>query len=132
MEFNLKINKETLTTKYCTFKIKEGVLIAIYHQSIKIDLDIAKEIVQIRLNYQGNIILPCIIEITGILSITRDAREYFSNEGCKHISCMGLLSTTTLGKLLGNFYLHFNTPLIPTKFFTEKKELINWLQKKEI
>lgn len=133
MEFNSKINKEILNTKYCSFKIKEGVLMAIYHESIKIDLDIAKEIVQIRLNYQGNIILPCIIEITGILSITRDAREYFaSNEGCENISCMGLLSTTTLGKFLGNFYLHFNTPIIPSKFFTQKKETINWLQKMHI
>lgn len=127
MEFNSQFNKEILTTKHCSFKIRQGVLIAIYH-NIKIDLDIAKEVVQLRLDYQGNITLPCITEITGISFITRDAREYFAKEGSKNISCMGLISNSTLGKLTGNIYLHFNKPLIPTKFFTQKKETIDWLK----
>lgn len=128
MEFNLNVNKEILSTEYCSLKIKQGILMAIYHNDIKIDLDIAKNIVEARLNYQENIILPCLIDITGVVSITREAREYFANEGNKNISCMGIISKTTLGKLIGNFYLHFNTPLIPAKFFNQKKEAIEWLQ----
>jgi hypothetical protein len=70
---------------------------------------------------------PGFIDATGLKSVTREAREYFA--ASKVISRAGMLTGSLISRVLGNFYLAVNKPVIPLKMFTSEAEAIAWLKK---
>ena len=61
-----------------------------------------------------------------------DARAFIaSEEVMKHCSAVAMVSKTLGEKILANFYIKFNNPSKPTKFFSNKEEALNWLKQFE-
>ena len=61
------------------------------------------------------------------LSVSRDARA-FSAEARESCIATAFLITSTANKLIGNFYINFNRPSIPTRIFSTEEKAIEWLQ----
>lgn len=124
------INKPMLVHEHGTIEIKEGVVLAVYKQGIEVNLEIAKQAVQTRLDYQIDVDLPCFVDATGIKSVTREARQYLGKQGSELVTFAGLLSHSPVGRTIGNFYMNITKPTIPTKFFKSEESAIKWLKEK--
>lgn len=109
-------------------EIVDGILIASYTKGLHMDLNKAKEAVQARLDYQGDILIPCCVDTTGIISTTKEAREYLGKEGSKGVAVAGLLSNSPFTRTIGNFYLKVTKPTTPTKLFKTQDKALEWLK----
>lgn len=63
------------------------------------------------------------------LSVSREARSFASqiktDEGR---IAEAFIITSTANKLIGNFYINVNKPLVPTKIFSSEEKALEWLE----
>ncbi len=117
-------------TPYVSLEIKDNILFGIYKKGLKIDIDIAKAIVDARLAYSGGKDYPVLIYNQGVISMDKKARDFLaSKEGTKGIKAAAMMLDSAFSSFLGNFYLSVNKPPMPVRIFTSTKAAINWLQK---
>lgn len=61
--------------------------------------------------------------------ISGDARRAgASEEYTHHVAALALYSTKLHEKIIGSLFLKINKPKLPTKFFDNREEAINWLK----
>ena len=114
-------------SEFIKFWIEEGMLFGSYTKGLNIDIGMAKKIADSRVSYCKGKDYPHILEISGITSTSREAREYFSkDQGTKHMKSLALIVESPLSRTIGNFFLILNKPKIPTKIFTVKAEAAEW------
>jgi hypothetical protein len=107
---------------------KNGIIYC-YFKKNTIDIDIAKEMVKIRLEHFGDKNYPVILFDEDIKTITKEARDYFNtDEASKGISASAIVLKNPLGKILANFIFGLKKPKVPVKFFNDVKEAEKWLE----
>jgi hypothetical protein len=98
----------------------------------EVTVDIARaEIAEMMrfIQQQGDGKLPFLIDIRNIRSITREAREYLASaEASEPLTAVGLLTTSPISRVIGNFFLGLNRPPHPIRMFTSEEEAIAWLR----
>jgi len=94
-----------------------GIVFGIYSPKLVIDINIAKELVDNRLDYtQGNPVYT-LIDFTNVKSVTKEARDYMNSPegGLKGLLGGAFLSNNVVATLFVNLYLRVNSPVIPAK-----------------
>lgn len=110
-------------------ELEDGILFAIW-KSTFVDLEIAQQAVAYRLEATDFIPYPMVIDIKSIKSITKPSRDFLASEkGCQGIIAAAFLIDSSLGRILGNFFIQINKPLKPTKIFTNEIKAKKWLSK---
>jgi hypothetical protein len=72
---------------------------------------------------------PALVDISGLRSISREAREYFAGpETARVESAVALIVKSPLSRAVGNFFLGINRALMPTKLFATDDPAIAWLE----
>jgi hypothetical protein len=72
---------------------------------------------------------PILVDLTGLKSMSRDARKYFSGpETAKVESAAALLVNSPIAKAIGNFFMGLNKGLIPARLFTSEAQALEWLR----
>ena len=72
---------------------------------------------------------PILIDLQGIRSITREARAYYAGpETARVSSACALVVTSPMARVVGNFFMGLNKPLMPTRLFSSETEALSWLQ----
>lgn len=72
--------------------------------------------------------LPLLIDLNQILSITKEARNYFASDDRPPAgSPVALLINSHIGRIIGNLYMNLNRPKKKTRLFTEKTAALKWL-----
>jgi hypothetical protein len=62
--------------------------------------------------------------------ISGDARRAgASEEYTRHVAALALYSNKLHEKIIGSLFLKINKPKLPTKFFDNREDAINWLKK---
>ncbi len=108
---------------------KDGeILCSVYKDQLEIDLDIAKHCVEHRIKFSDSKSYPCLIDMKGVRSATKEAREYMAREGSLYMTAGALITGSALTKMLGNIFLSINQPAIPTKLFTSEVAAREWLK----
>ncbi|MEE9190615.1 MAG: hypothetical protein V3U16_07585 [Candidatus Neomarinimicrobiota bacterium] len=70
-----------------------------------------------------------LIDLGNVKSVTLKARMYLaSNAVSKFCSGAALIAPSLTSKVLGNFFLGLNKPVIPTKLFGSEEEGLKWLR----
>ncbi len=69
-----------------------------------------------------------LVDMTGMRSITKEAREYFGEVEESQIKAVGLVTNSPVSKVFGNFFLRFNKPAIPVRLFSSETQALNWLK----
>lgn len=59
--------------------------------------------------------------------LTKPVREYISGQLPKYIKAMALVSSSSVGKAIGNFFILLSSPPYPTRIFSNQKDAVNWL-----
>jgi hypothetical protein len=105
----------------------------IFHTQVKphaeITLEDAREAMELcRLLCAGKR-YPVLVDLTHCKAITREARAYYAGEeAAKSGVAAALLIGSPLSRVIGNFFMEFNKPLIPTRLFTSEAEALVWLK----
>ena len=118
-----------LDLKTAYFKIHEnGLIIMTIKSGVTLDLeDISFNRNEV-LKVTGSKITVMLIEAEGHILITREAREESAKEEyMKYLNALAIVSDLLAHKLLGNFFIKFNKPAKPTRFFTNKNKATEWL-----
>lgn len=124
------IVKQPIITDYIEMELNEGMLYVKYKDNLKIDLEMARQIVASRLSYIENHVLPTFADTSGIASMDKEARGYFnSSEGEKGISAFAVLVKSAFSTFLANFFIKVNVinPPFPIKMFRTESAAIEWL-----
>jgi hypothetical protein len=78
----------------------------------------------------GNKKAPVLIIGGSFSSLDDQTREFMATEeSLMYSKAEAFLITSLAQKILINFYIKFNKPLVPTHVFTDKDEAIKWLMR---
>lgn len=120
----------TFENNYVSVWIEEGILFSTCKKQLVLDLEIAKKIVEDRIEFTKGIAYPILLDFTNLKSATKEARDYMNDPkgGLNGLLGGAFLTNSVATKVLVNLYLKINRPSIPAKFFTKKEDAINWLK----
>lgn len=72
---------------------------------------------------------PLLIDSRLIKSMSYEARHHFSVRDRETKTCaFGIIISSSVSRVLGNFYLGITKPLVPTRLFENETEAIEWLK----
>lgn len=107
----------------------EDIIIGRFRDGAEVTGDDARENVALcrRMNAGGK--RPVLVDLRAIKSQTAEARAYLAGpEGSAICQAVGLLIGSPVSRVLGNFYLGLNKPVVPTRLFTSEEEAQAWLR----
>jgi hypothetical protein len=124
------VNKNLIDLKHSIVQLRDDAIVQInYGDHIDIDLKEGVEIVDaIGKLTEGKKAL--ILNIGGDgTSATPEARKFSASPaGVKFTKADAFVTTSLAQKILGNFYLNFNKPPVPSQIFDEVDKAIEWLK----
>lgn len=92
----------------------------------------AKENVQVVAKLTGGKRCPLLVDLSGSLGLDHDARAYYgSAEGQATYSALALVGSTPVSRMIANMYFSIqrgHARAMPTKFFSNQREAIEWLR----
>ena len=126
-------NKDPQVTEFCKLWIKDNIIHTEFSQDLYVTFEIANEIVNQRIKYAEGGTYKGIVDITNIRKVDPRARNYWaSEESYSCISKLAIFSHDRFSKILANFWLKFDRPYRPTKFFTNKEHAYQYLAEKSV
>lgn len=106
----------------------DGILELYTHDDHEYTIACVKENVSAFGELTGKQKVPVLIIGGAFTSVTKEAREFMaSNESLIYSKAEAFLVKSLSQKMLVNFYIKFNKPLVPTQSFTVKEKAIEWL-----
>ncbi len=118
----------TVNNEYVAIHIEDGIMHSVYKPDLVINLEIAKLLVRERLKICNKKTYPLFVDVSNLLSIDMEAREYFAGEeATRFISAGAIYSRSPIAKFAGKLFLDVNQPKTPSQIFTNKEEAIAWL-----
>lgn len=118
---------------YAIYQKKDSVLYITFKKQTVLTHDAAEKIVKDRMNFQAYAWYSVICDVSGLASITYDARQYLSIDGSNMLTVVALVSDNTTIYTMGRCYLLYNHPTVPTQIFKNQQEAekyINQITKK--
>lgn len=118
---NLKKLKITL--------LKAGILHIHLKANCEITLKDATEGLEAMKKLSGETKMPVFIDAGDYCSIDKDVRAFSASKESNLYTLADAIAYDNIGqKLVANFYLSTNKPVVPTKIFSSKKEALHWLR----
>jgi hypothetical protein len=114
---------------FITWKDKRGICFTRVKRDAFVQLKDAVENKENVITLFGTETPPILVDLREILSISREAREYFAMKNRKAgVSAIAMIIKSPVSKTIGNLYLRINTPTVPTKLFTSEEKAIEFLK----
>ena len=123
------LNKEIETEFFKSSVLEEGILQNFIKDGVHFNAENAWELKRANMEL-ANGERYCVLLTAGFLAdITKDAREAVSSEKYLMSTKAKALLVTSMGqKIMGNFYLSINKPVMKTAVFSEREKAIEWLR----
>jgi len=116
-----------LETETHLFWEEEGILCFKYKQPV-IDLDVARNGIAIRAKLTQNAQRLVFSDCSLVNNVTSEARIYYASVlTAKTTMALAVLAPNMITKVLAAFFLNFNRPKMPYKFFGTKQKAFQWL-----
>jgi hypothetical protein len=114
----------------CSREIDSDIIIAEFVQNLKVDLEVAKELVTNRHDFTENKAHYVLIDCSNSKQISSSAKAYLQDPegGLKNILGSAFVASNPVAVLIANVFLKTETS-IPSKFFTNKTDAYLWLKK---
>ena len=94
-----------------------------------VDLEIARRCVNLR--FEAIVDRPYLMlsDARSMKKITKEAREYLSGKEARDgVTAVAVLVEKPVGRIILNFFLAINKPLVPTKSFSKEDDAKKWLR----
>ena len=112
----------------------DGLVEFRYKRGAVVDIDAARSLVGAAKELMGDR-QPCggLVIVGDVKKVTRDARQFFSqSEENQQVSThVALVVTSPIARMIGNFMMGLNKPVIPTRMFTDQGQAVAWLKESE-
>lgn len=116
------------TSAYWTWMGKDGVGRTKVKEGAHVTIKEAKENSKAVLSLADHE-FPLLIDSTGIKSITKEGRDYFSmNNRESLVIALGIVVNSPLSRVVGNFFMGLNKPRVDTKLFRTEEAALEWLK----
>ncbi|MBK9191731.1 MAG: hypothetical protein IPM77_09575 [Crocinitomicaceae bacterium] len=123
------LQKEIETVKFKAKMIEPGLIENYIKPGVNIDVADAWEIKKSNMELTNGNSYAVLVVSGHLSSVTKGAREVVASRQFVGKTIAKALLVDSLGhRLVGNFYLTVNKPLITTKIFTDREAAINWLR----
>lgn len=94
----------------------------------EINLEHARENTQTVRTLSGDQVYPILVDIRKIRSISKEARDHFAMRDRKPgVLAIAMLVSSPLSRIIGNFFLGLNQPVVPTRMFTDRDQAERWI-----
>lgn len=114
---------------FTTWRIDEGIIRTEVKPNIEIILGYAIEnslIVNELCHHRKH---PLLIDLKNLKAITPQARAYFSaRDRESDINAFAFLIHSRFQRIVGNIFIQFNKPRVPTRLFNNEEEALVWLR----
>jgi hypothetical protein len=109
--------------------LNNGIMYGKYKHDLVIDIEIAQEMVRDRIKVSAGISRPFLIDVTDLLCVDTDGRNYLAGpDGCELISAGAIYTTNKLLAFVGNAFILLDKPLVPAKVFSNELAALRWLE----
>jgi len=72
---------------------------------------------------------PLLVDARNVKTMAKEARKHFSTNGREtKITSMAIMVTSPLSRVIGNFFMGLNKPLVPARLFDNEDEAVDWLK----
>lgn len=116
-------------TCYYTWMGEDGIARTKVKAGAEVGLEEAKENSVVVNSFFTGTKYPILIDARGITSMTREARNFFTANGrSTNTTAFGIIIDSYVSKVVGNFFLGINKPVVPTKLFSDEHKAIEWLK----
>ncbi|MDH5654630.1 MAG: hypothetical protein OEZ34_01890 [Spirochaetia bacterium] len=108
----------------------EGIIIVSWKRGVDITEEDAKDTMLYAVDHYmpGGKLMPTMVDLTLINSMTRESREYFQNTNTSTSTALALVVSSTLSRVIGNIFLSMNQSGIPLKLFNTRDQALEWLR----
>lgn len=129
MEAGIKLPSSAIESDTAYFwRDDDGVVIIMNKQILVHTVEQARENVRFTKDIGGGKPSALLIDVTQIRSMTREAREVYKQEGStERTMAVALVTSSTTGRILANFFMSFNKPAAPTRVFNDYDSAHAWL-----
>ena len=107
--------------------IIDNIVHCYYNKQDMVDIEKAKMMVKERVAFCEGESRPHLFDISDLKKVSKEARDYFANEGNECVTASAIIVTSPVIKIIANFFIIVNKPKNPTQLFTKRKEAIKWL-----
>ena len=123
------MNERKLSCDLADAVFKDGIL-RINYKGLMADLDEIKAFIS-ALKVEFADVMPVLVvsDITKQKSPKKEVRDYMSAPEVMEMSIAdAVVANSLLSKIVGNLYLSFNKPSVPTKIFSDEVSALKWLE----
>ena len=116
--------------KFYTWIGSDGIARTIVKPHAEIFLQDAKENTATVETFYNGKKFPLLVDIRNIKSISKEAREHFTLKDRESVvTAYAMVLSSSLSRMIGNFFLNFHMPAVPVKLFNHEEEAIVWLRR---
>jgi len=106
----------------------KGIYHIIFSTNVHINIDDLKIDLDAYKLATNDLIPPAMIDLSGVLSITPEGRQFISKEIAKiGIPATALIVKSRMSRLIGSFFIGINKPNFPVKLFHDEHKAVEWL-----
>lgn len=124
----INADESRFSLPYLSMWMEGEILCGEYTKDLHLSLEVAKACVEARLFFSKGKMSVLLVDMRGIKSTTRDARQYMATIGATLVKACALITGSGFNRTLGNIFLTIDKPAVPTKLFTDKEKAKAWLQ----
>jgi hypothetical protein len=112
----------------CSNGRTNDIVIMEFRNNLVVDLDIAKKIVDYRLQFAQNKNHFLVIDFSNVKQVNPEAKQFMKNPdgGLKNILGAAFIASNPVSTLIANVFLKIPKNF-PTRFFSSKEEAFDWI-----
>jgi hypothetical protein len=116
-------------TKEAELFIEDDILFMRAKQDADFDLKATIELVGVRKEIRSTNKMKVLLDTRKMFQVSKESREYGAKKQVTALSsAMAILAGKSLAAtLVGNFFIRFNKPDVPTKMFKKEANALKWL-----
>ncbi|SFF68770.1 hypothetical protein SAMN04488033_104115 [Salegentibacter agarivorans] len=107
--------------------IENDILYFVYAPLENLSLDIAKNLLKLRLSIQNNKEYPILCDLRKVIQADKEAMDYLAKEGSVQATAVALLVQYPHTKSTAQFYLSTSIPKVDTEVFEDKLKALAFL-----
>lgn len=119
---------EDSTSDNFQIHVQDGIIYTSFSENYEIKLDVAKKLVQWRVEIQGSSTMPLMLDFRNLKSIDKESRDFLAEKSNNiYISAAAILVKSEIQRLLGMIFVFYYSVSCPYKVFEDERKALNWL-----
>ena len=120
-------------TRNCSFELDaRGFVVARVDHGMEMDVTDAREAVQKTFAIAREKRTAVLVDLRGIRSQSRQARDYLSSSEMQPMfAAVALLIASPVSQVVGTFFMRLRQQPVPTRLFLDEEQAVDWLLKVE-